>query len=160
MGCDIHIYAEKRMPDGGWQAVDVDRERDWPEFLGGRNYGFFGWLAGVRNYSSIEPLSEPRGIPDDVTTSVRLEYERWAGDAHTPSWYYMEELANFDFDQIMEDRRCERRLANGVIDGGQTCEPGEGEKTTYREFFGEEVIKDILAGKEAGVDRVVFWFDN
>lgn len=148
------------MPDGGWQAIDVDMKRDWPEFMGGRNYGFFGWLADVRNYSAIEPLSQPKGIPGDVTTSVRLEYERWLGDAHSASWFYMDELSNFDFDQIMEDRRCERRMPGGYIDGGQTCEPGEGEKKTYREFFGDGIIEDIMAGKAAGVDRVVFWFDN
>ena len=31
---------------------------------------------------------------------------------------------------------------------------------TWRQFLGEGFMKDIAALRDAGADRVVFWFDN
>lgn len=51
----------------------------------------FGLLAGVRN-AEIQPLAEPRGIPNDVSDSLKAEWEQWAGDGHTPSYFSLAEL--------------------------------------------------------------------
>lgn len=61
MGCDIHAYVEFKHPDDsrwdGWGE----------EFHLPRNYRVFAQLANVRNYDNINPISMPRGLPDDVS---------------------------------------------------------------------------------------------
>lgn len=148
MGCDIHSYAEKK--DGGtFKLVPVLSVFAW------RSYGTFGFLAGVRNYSDITPIAPRKGFPADASAEVKKEYESWDIDAHSASWLSLQELEAFDYDAEMEDRRVTR---DG--NGGCTCDPGEGKKTTYREFLGPHFFEDIAKLKEAGADRVVFWFDN
>lgn len=148
MGCDIHAYAERKT-DSGYEYLPAVVPFDW------RNYGVFGFLAGVRNYSSVPMIAEPRGFPDDASAEVREQYERWDMDAHTPSWLSMAELLAWDYNAEVEDRRVTR---NG--NGACTCEPGEGERMTWRQFLGDGFMKDIAALRDAGADRVVFWFDN
>lgn len=66
MGCDIHLYFEKKNNEGQWKKIDID-ERLLPT---NRNYRLFGFLAGVRD-NELEPQFEGRGWPDD--TSCDLE---------------------------------------------------------------------------------------
>lgn len=152
MGCDIHSFAEKQL-NGQWVNLGV-APFDW------RSYGMFAFLAGVRNYSAVSPIAERRGFPGDASDEVRGEYSDWAGDAHSASWLTVKELSDFDYDARMEDRRVTRRVAAGYYDGGQTCDPGEGQTMTYREFLGSDFFDDIEKLKAAGAERVVFWFDN
>ena len=149
MGCDIHSFAERKLDSGRWSAI----KGVYP--FGARDYGTFAWLAGVRNYSALTPISRPRGLPSPVSATVAREYEAWSGDAHTPSWLSVAELQAVDYDQAIEDRRCTR---NG--NGGSTCEPGEGEKQTLREFLGPRFFKDLDKLVASGAERIVFWFDN
>lgn len=152
MGCDIHVHVERQDEAGEWQRLDV------PEPFGDRNYSAFGFLAGVRNYSAVPSIAEPRGIPEDVSTSVAASFEDWGVDAHTPSWLTARELAEFDYEQSMNDRRITR---NG--NGGFTGTPDEGTVMTYREFLGAGFIDDVEtlgALGEGDRVRVVFWFDN
>ena len=76
----------------------------------------------------------------------------------------MRELTEFDYNQMTEDLRCTREVktANGFsyFDGGSTCEPGEGEAMTYREFLGEYFFKQLDRLREIGTERIVFYFDN
>lgn len=152
MGCDIHCYAERQV-DGKYEIIEnlfpFDR----------RDYGLFAWLAGVRNYSAITPISEPRGLPEDVSTSVKEDFSRWGGDAHSDSWLSVPELLAVDYDVQIEDRRCMRPLPSGVFSGAQTCEPGEGIKQDLKTFLGVAYFEDLEALKDRGADRVVFWFD-
>ena len=149
MGCDIHIHAERRLPSGQWSAIRYLKPFSAPD------YGVFGWLAGVRNYSALTPISEPRGLPSRVSDTVARDYAIWSGDAHDASWLSVAELRAVDYEQIVEDRRCTR---NG--NGGSTCEPGEGKKQTLREFLGLGFFRGLDALVAAGAERVVFWFDN
>lgn len=139
MGCDIHsvaIDAEGRAIKGGVWADDED---DCPgEPFGWRNYGVFGFLANVRNYSSVPPISEPRGRPDDLKYDDDSEY---LGD-HSFSWLSIEELVSFDYSQEIIDHR------HGA------------ELTTYRKFLGEDFFADLLELQSIGADRVVFGFDS
>lgn len=159
MGCDIHAWAERKVGDR-YEAVDDagfaegSRPFDW------RSYGMYGFLAGVRNYSAVPPIADPRGLPEAMSAEVSDDYDVWAGYAHTASWLSVSELAAFDYDRPMEDRRVTRRLASGVISGGCTAEPGGGAMTTYREFLGPQFFMDLAALKAAGAERVVFWFDS
>jgi hypothetical protein len=152
MGCDIHVYAERKINGKYWSA-------GVPECLGYMSYRLFGFLAGVRNYSAVEPISLPRGIPEDASPLVKGEHEGWSCDAHNASWLSIEELAEFDYSKETEDRRCSVTKGN-FTDGGCTCEPGQGDKMSYEQFLGEDFVKAIQEMKEDGVDRIVFWFDN
>ena len=114
----------------------------------------YGFLAGVRNYSAIPPISEPRGLPDASPFVDGDEYENRLGD-HSFSWLSLDELTAFNYDAPLEDRRVTR---NG--DGGRTCDSGEGEMTTYRDFLGPSFFKDLEKLKAAGAERVVFGFDS
>lgn len=150
MGCDIHSHAERKNPNGEWEIVSlIDPPFNW------RSYGVFAFLAGVRNYSAVTPIAPPRGLPEDISNSVKADYDSWNSDAHTPSWLTVKELSDFDYDQRMEDRRCMRGN-----DGGCTCDPGEGILTTYREFFGDGFLLEIQRLGAVGAERIVFWFDN
>jgi hypothetical protein len=152
MGCDIHITYQKKVNNTWIDAYPGGSPLNY------RSYALFGFLANVRNYSGITPISEPRGLPEDYEPDDddhSLSNLRDNVDTHSCSWLSIDELLSFNYDQMTEDRRVMR---NG--NGGCTCEPGEGEKMTYREFLGEGYFEDLELLKEAGVERIVFGFDN
>lgn len=152
MGCDIHSFAEKY--DGiRWRELGVEAFKD-------RNYGFFGWLAGVRNYSDMAPIAANRGLPVDASESVIRHYDEWGGDAHSPSWVSMSELLAVNYEQVVEDRRVTKQIGPGFWTGAATCEPGEGKLQTLREFLGPWFFEILKHLQDAKADRVVFWFDN
>lgn len=142
MGCYIHLYAEKRAADGSWQRVDTG------DALTHQSYSVFGFLANVRNYSRVEPIAKPRGLPDDANAATASAFERWSGEAHTPSWLSIEELLGFDYSAVCEDRRAlGTTVAKGVVQ-------------SYRDFLGSWFFDDLDKLKDAGAERIVFWFDN
>lgn len=151
MGCDIHSYAEKQ--DGGsWVGLDVTAFED-------RDYGFFGWLADTRNYSSMAPIAACRGIPADISAEVAEQYDQWGHESHSSSWVSVAELLAVDYDQIVEDRRTTKQIGPNSWTGGATCDPGEGKKQTLREFLGPGFFAVMNCLQDAGAGRVVFWFD-
>lgn len=119
MGCDIHLYVEKKQPDGRWQAQgEFERERDedggWLSHVGrrlytGRNYNLFAILANVRNgrgFAGIKtgegfnPISEPRGVPDDASSDYKAIVEQWGEDGHSHSHHTLRQLLDFDWTQV------------------------------------------------------------
>lgn len=142
MGTDISIFAEKKNDQGAFIALDFAP-------FDNRSYGVFGFLAGVRNYSGVPPISPPRGAPEG--SSMSMEY--W-GDHHSHSWLSVQELAAFDYNAMVEDRRV--TINNS---GGCTCAPGEGKTMTWREFLGEGFMEDLAELVRLGADRIVFCFD-
>ncbi len=144
MGCDIFSQAEKRV-GGTWQRIEGFLPFDR------RDYGLFGFLAGVRNYSAVPPIAPPRGLPADADYEEPdddTDDEDYLGE-HSFSWLSVDELANFDYDQLIEDRRSE---------SGGTCEPGEGKRMTYRVFLGDAYFKELDRLKDVGAERIVFGF--
>jgi hypothetical protein len=108
MGCDIHMYVEyKKKSTNKWESGDFYRVNPYKEFEGepeysvielhgNRNYGLFSTLAGVRDYSDkVEPVTEPKGFPDDACDFVKVEYKGWGSDAHTPSWLTLKEIRDY-----------------------------------------------------------------
>lgn len=142
MGCDIHTHAEKQT-NGEWVRLDFI-PFCW------RSYRLFAFLAGVRNYSKIKPISEPRGIPDDSNIKSIVDDDP---EYHSCSWLSVEELLNFDYDQEIEDRR-----TYGF--SSHSCEEGEGAETTYRELLGEYFFEDLEKLNSIGAERIVFYFDS
>lgn len=107
MGADIHGVLQSRFKrvDGEWSGW-IDEE----EIYDTRHYLMFGYLAGVRNYSGVTPISEPRGLPEDfemkegeyeVDTHTLWGLEVWMGD-HSHSWLTLSEIRDHDYPD--EDR--------------------------------------------------------
>lgn len=138
MGCDIHVTPFKKKGEKYYALSN--------NFFDVRSYVLFGFLADIRNYSAITPISQPRGLPEWFKVN---EEDTW--DYHSFSWLTLEELESYNYDQIVEDRRC---------DNGCTCPPGQGEKMTLREFLGEWYFEELAKMKLAEVDVIVFWFDS
>lgn len=80
MGCDIHLYVEKKHKDK-WVMVHEVRGEGRQ-----RNYRRFASIAGVRGDGP-----EPKGLPLDVSESVSMHADDWDGDGHSHSWLPMAE---------------------------------------------------------------------
>lgn len=165
MGCDIHLYGEKKDENGEYEIC-------WEDESHNRQYAMFAFLAGVRNYGAITPISEPRGIPKDSATrnnanyydseddylcypSSKYEYDAFFDDCHSRSWLSIEELKKYDYDQIVEDRRC-----TIGSNGAATCEKGKGKFMTLREYLDGWLFDIIEECEKVGAERIVFAFDN
>ncbi|MGB0972172.1 MAG: hypothetical protein ACPGVG_14615 [Mycobacterium sp.] len=120
MGCDIHPFVEAReSADAPWVSVQRWAEKDedgWAslaagqEIAGGRCYGLFALLAGVRNRAGVKPIAEPRGIPDDCDARIRDLGVEWGGDGHSHSWLTLAEILAFDWTAV----RVESGILNAV----------------------------------------------
>lgn len=172
MGCDIHSFVEIKR-DGKWEQVNpeltldtFDRERmgksrgsrspfNW------RSYGMFGFLAGVRNYSEVPPISAPRGLPSDLSASIRTEFDDL--NDHSASWLSLAELMAYDYSIKFSDMRVGRLETSGVFNGAARAFPGEETRVSLRTFlraaFFDE-LSQLFAFADGRELRIVFWFDN
>lgn len=119
MGCDIHLYVEKKQ-DGKFVSADKwtkdedseDSERmsvDYDSrFWSGRSYNLFSILANVRNgvgFAGVPtgrgfvPIAMPRGLPGDACEEILKESERWREDGHSHSYLTVTELLAYDWTQ-------------------------------------------------------------
>ena len=76
------------------------------EIYHGRHYYLFGILAGVR-HDIVEPISEPKGLPDDLSPEVAANARWWDIDGHSHSYFTLEELQavdwnKYDYDDITD----------------------------------------------------------
>lgn len=169
MGCDIHTAVEVRS-DGEWRwkssAKFPDQYEDGgftSEPFDWRSYGMFGFLANVRNYSMVPPLSEAKGLPDNLSSELKTDLDApWLGD-HSFSWLSLAELLSFNYDQTFEDRRITVQRAPNFFDGAGLADPGDGKITSFRDFLGKKFFSQLEILKEYGAPedvRIVFGFDN
>jgi len=121
MGCDIHLYVEKRVAKGNWVPVDKWIPDKDSEEKGGlmvpydkcyyfdRNYNLFAILADVRNGrgfagtdtgEGFNPISVARGLPSDVSTKIQREFYHWGNDAHSVSFHTVKDLLEYDWTQV------------------------------------------------------------
>lgn len=62
----------------------------------GRNYEEFQMLAGVRG-ETFPPMKPPTlELPVDTCQEIRTAYESWGVDAHTATYYTLDELVNIE----------------------------------------------------------------
>lgn len=143
MGCDIHLHTEVKI-DGVWHhysAPSIDR-----------NYSIFAKMAGVRK-TEPSPIAQPRGLPADSTFLTRFDYEREAGDAHTPSWLGAKEI---------------EELVDWVDETFPSTSCLDWESMNIGYFFGNsfqgfsKYPSNYTVGMKRKIDDVrwVFWFDN
>lgn len=95
----------------------------------GRDYELFGILAGVRG--SRTPISDPKGLPVDVTDYVKRLYDLWGWNNHSASWLTFDEIYNSRLDY---DNHSLKQIALKML-------------SAKRETQAEDV-------------RIVFWFDS
>lgn len=152
MGCEIETVAQRRdEKTGEWIDIQGDFLASPGPFFW-RSYSIFAFLAGVRNYSAITPISEPRGLPSDFCTDGYTKDDGGISlGEHNFSWLSVDELLAFDYGKTIEDRR---------IENGQTCESGRGEIKSLREFLGKGFFNDLIKLKEIDAGRIVFGFDG
>lgn len=123
MGCDIHLYVERR-ENGKWATCDTwetEKGDDYKHvpyqksFYHERNYDLFAIFADVRNGSGFagvktgdgfNPIVEPRGIPDDCCNEYREVAEYWSGDGHSHSWLTVAEIMAYDWTQTTKKEGC------------------------------------------------------
>jgi hypothetical protein len=188
MGCDIHLYREKKI-NGIWVTADewVDEygeglEVPYEDQFDERDYDLFGFLAGVRRDSDLS--RKPTGIPFDVSENVKSCYLRWEDDAHSESSMTLESLkwnwANLS-DKVttvsgMKDTEGLNKLARSIMEKGDTdwdliypyC---QGTNQHNFENFSIEVpchfklsriekLISLFDDIDAEECRIVFWFDN
>ena len=145
MGCDIHAHGEVKI-NGEWHHWNQPNISRW--------YALFARMAGVRNFRGedyIEPISKPRGIPEDATFLTKFDCKRWGVGGHSHSWLSGEELDLLETWADIERKRYEPdRFYN-------LCHHAIG----YIFSNGWNVKKypnDYPKGVEDA--RLVFWFDN
>lgn len=133
MGCDIHFHVEVKIEGvEGWQHYSTRHVNP--------SYKLFGCMAGVRS-DEVEPITLPRGLPEDATALTKFHYERWGGDAHSASWLSSKEIAEI---RIRMGKDFDESDTFGYLFGGN--------------FSGFERYPDERDGV---LDvRFVFWFDN
>lgn len=158
MGADIHVYIEQKVitednqSKKEWISLDeweYDLSADvkivplrksyWVE----RNYLLFAILANVRNDYNIQPISQPKGLPEDVSPEVKNQSDEENGDAHTRSWLTLKELLEYDWQQEFEDDNSEIFPLEAMV----------------IPFVSEFILRLSKIDKPENV-RMVFWFDN
>jgi len=132
------------------EALNQERHADvlFEEIYDGRNYDLFGVLADVRNPPEDGPISEPKGLPDDVSMAVRMlggsqnykvRLDRF--DYSKPSWYTLDELN-------MEDKIWDH------------CRKRDGGSSDWFYWFNE--LKEYQNKCRLLDDeiRIIFWFNS
>jgi len=146
MGCDIHGYIEVKK-DKGWVPFE--------ELPSVRSYDLFAMLANVRNYNDIPPISEPRGVPDDVSQEIWEKIEADL-DGHSHSWLSWKDIKAYDFGKVITDKRRPRKLKGKIVYPRRKLYELVPEEW-HRLFRKMEILAEKYG--EDGV-RMVFWFDS
>lgn len=114
MGCDIHAAIEVKDTTGKWTAL-LHPNKYFGKYSGeseltarvdiGRDYDLFAVLANVRNGTAFagcvtgtgfDYISEPRGVPDDISDEARGVLS----DEHSASWVTLPEILAFDWTKV------------------------------------------------------------
>lgn len=112
MGCDIHTHFEfkrtynneKKWYCGDYFTLNHYFKEDDPEYgekyelvqvFKERNYSIFATLANVRNYGNTPYISQPKGLPHDVTAETKKDSDYWGCDGHSHSYLTLRELLDF-----------------------------------------------------------------
>lgn len=181
--CKVDENGEPIYDKYGELEVDFSKFFNSP-FCVGRNYDLFSILANVRNgvgFAGVDtgdgftPISEPRGLPLDVSLKVQKESDNWGDGGHSHSWLTVKELLEYNWQQTTKKRgkvsqKAAAKMAKtgeapgsycgGTTDKSYVCAEWE---VTYEEACQYFINKTIPALQKLGAPeevRIVFWFDN
>jgi len=172
MGCDIHIHVEYKrnkyigkdengeyMYEKVWECGDYFRLNPYydpnnkrePQYLKsnfceGRNYSRFATLADVRNYGETPFISEPKGLPYDISPEVKADSDAWDCDGHSHSYFTLKEL--LDFQNTHSKIKCkgmispqaQYELDNNGVTPDMSCQGTNMEGWAWREWEEENVV--------------------
>lgn len=185
MGADIHVCVEQMVDGVGWERAESPVPNRWygfsdsdeePEFVyddwfSSRNYSLFAMLADVRNGygfagvdigDQVEPISKPRGIPDDASASTKKEVDWWGCDGHSHTWFSAGDLVAVPWETNTITHR-------GVVIGRGEDTTGVYTRVEWETSWAEAVGSDWLAfvvrlaglnPQDLSASRAVMWFDN
>ena len=95
------------------ERFDEEPDEVYEGIYDGRNYDLFGILADVRNGRGFAgcntgdgfiPISEPKGLPDDLSETIRNEADEWGCDGHSRTYFSLKELLDYDWNQFTTKR--------------------------------------------------------
>ena len=110
-------------------------------------YNIFQKIANVRAYDDeITPISEPKGLPDDISTITELDANLWDTDGHSHTWLDASEITELiEFTRQQPDSFLWERENIGYL-----FRNGWGSFLKHKGSYPKE-IEDI---------RFICWFDN
>lgn len=189
MGCDIHLYREKRV-NGKWVSAD-----EWSDGYGegvkdvpyekrftDRNYNLFAVLANVRTRETPPYQFQARGLPLALSPEVKAAFEM--GGDHSESHLYLHELKELrallaeetylvsGMKNKDELARLQVSIATGNPDWGLLYPYCQGTNDPTQVRFAVEVPADFIVGDQldriiaslsdigGDMQRIVFWFDS
>lgn len=172
MGCDIHMYIEKRLrPEDAW-VLDENHvyEREYPDDPGyllsatatGRNYYLFGLFAGIRGATK---RYKARGLPDDACDTMKEEAN--GPDWHSHSWLTLDEFkecliaAEYDLTKNKSTEAFYNYL--DYIDQYETRPEDYTTVVNYCEQWMANELAEANLLNRTDVKpevRIIFWFDN
>jgi len=195
MGCDIHLFTERKMSinlEEKWVNIDnwklnpyYEENNEDREVLysinpaySSRDYNLFSMLADVRNRSENKYISEPKGLPEDVSEVIKKVSESWGDDGHSHSFFTMGELYDFQKENSTQkyfglvDSEGRDKINKGEMPEWW-CQGSSSplikmewtrENDTLNNFIStlESHFKSQYYDKSVDSEkfRIVFWFDN
>lgn len=193
MGANIHMYVEAKLGNQGlWKSLDKwsinPLHVSYPEkyknrytvdyddlIYKERDYLVYAVLANVRNNFNIIPISEPKGLPNDVCENIRLESENNFKGEHSHSYLSLRELLMYNWNQEVSLATLEESEDNAIEKYGSSIlfiEPyAERLRVVYQAVLSDEIpkfmevmekLKDYAQNNDLSYDniRIVFWFDH
>lgn len=162
MGIDIHGYVEIKRGDA-WECV----KEEWP-CDGWRNYLAFHFIGHRHSgYGGFPRIAEPRGLPPDLSPKVHAASEEWQDAYFYPSWLTLNELLNYDYDQVVSRQRVITVIEDGepYYYAPETEAEGEWKDFTLEEElsgFPENLkyLHEEFSTLSPENVRFVFWFDQ
>jgi len=152
MGTDIRIYAE-HFDDDRWVAIGEKSKNpvfgfdDEPEFEiepieVGRDYPLFAMLSSHAERFKVDlnaaSISEPRGLPVDISESVLAMAEQGGGwGKFFFGWFTLQELLDF-----------------------RSKHAGSNRQPTAWSFGLDAIVKSLEDSGRPENLRIVFWFDS
>jgi len=118
MGCDIHIRCEVKrnnkwelntkdifpnpwyefsLNDPDWSSPN-DEFTDTPEST--RLYDWFAILANIRNNEGFNVISEPRGIPKDISKECKVWLDKKSDFLHSHSYLRLKDFDEFNWNNL------------------------------------------------------------
>lgn len=189
MGTDITMYIEQNQrirygsDEREWKSREIFalNNRRFPVY-DGRNYQIFSILAGVRSKGNVEPIANPRGIPEDTCEYIKSQMKEVDDYIYTTSYVTLKELLQH-YEKYPKLKRTGMvspdtayKLTLGV-NPQMWCGATNDTTWQYREWYDENTIIDLIeriisriqlfdeyaTEEEIKADganiRIVFWFD-
>ena len=126
MGIDITLFVEERVNENQWELAESPVKNPFfhpddpecetetkliPKVIDlDRCYSLFAILANVRNGSHAEGefnfISEPKGIPQDISVIGNHFYQSFGDASENASWLTSAEIEKFNWSQLIQREAC------------------------------------------------------